>query len=133
MKKVQAFEQKCLIDFNQFDLIMPIPLHPTRLRERGYNQSALIAQKLSKEFNIPLINNNLIRIRNTPSQTNLNKKERWTNIKGAFKIKYPTNINKKFTLLIDDLLTTGATTSEAALTLKKSGAKKVGVLTIAIA
>ena len=75
---------------------------------------------------------NLVRIRNTQHQTLLNEKERWTNIRDAFRIKNPIEFSGKNILIVDDLLTTGATASEAAHTLKNAGAKTVGILTLAI-
>lgn len=120
------------LDVQQFDTIVPIPLFPTRLRERGYNQSLLLAQKISAEFNIALCGNQLIRIRHTKPQVELKQKERWTNIEGAFRIKDSRGLSGKNVLLVDDLLTTGATSSQAAETLKASGAKTVGVLTLGI-
>ena len=113
-------------------LIVPVPLHAARLRERGYNQSQLLAQLIAWQYCIPLSINNLIRIRNTESQSVLSQKERWTNIQQAFKIKQPDEFKNKKILLIDDLLTTGATASEAARTLKEAGAQQVDVLTIAV-
>jgi len=119
-------------DIAQFDNITPIPLFPTRQRERGYNQAQLLAQLISQEFEINLSLNNIIRIKHTTSHTQLSQKERWTNIRDAFRIQNSTDIDGKNILLVDDLLTTGATSSEAARTLKKAGAKTVGVLTLAI-
>lgn len=119
------------MDIEQFDFMVPIPLHPTRKRERGYNQSFLLASQLSRIFNINLNINLLIKTKNTKNQSLLSKKERWTNITGAFKIKNPNEVNNKSILLIDDLLTTGATSSEAAKALKSAGAKTVGVFTLA--
>ena len=120
------------LNINQFDLVIPVPLHPTRLRERGYNQAQLLAQLIARQYSIPLSSNNLIRIRNTESQSVLSQKERWTNIQQAFRIRQPVEFQDKEILLIDDLLTTGATASEAARTLKEAGAKRVDVLTIAV-
>jgi predicted amidophosphoribosyltransferase len=84
------------------------------------------------EYHIPLSLNSLIRTRNTKQQTLLSEKERWTNTQGAFRIKYPSKFLRKNILIIDDLLTTGATASQAAGTLKSAGAETVGVLTLAI-
>jgi ComF family protein len=119
------------LDTQQFDFIVPIPLHPTRYRERGYNQAELLAGALARTLTIPL-KRCLIRWRYTPSQALLAQKERWTNISGAFKINGHNNIRGKAILLVDDLLTTGATVNEAASTLKEAGARRVGVLTLAI-
>lgn len=113
-------------------LVVPVPLHAARLRERGYNQAQLLAQLISRQYRIPMCINNLVRIRNTESQSILSQKERWTNIQHAFRIKRPIELKDKKILLIDDLLTTGATASEAAKTLKEAGARRVDVLTIAV-
>ncbi len=130
---IYLFLQRYSISLQTFDCIVPVPLHPARFRERGYNQSLLIAQELSRNHNIVLSAHNLLRTRNTKSQTALSIKERWTNIQSAFTIKCPFTYKGKNVLIIDDLLTTGATTSEIAKTLKNDGAKKVAVLTLAIA
>ncbi len=129
---VASFLRKYNFDIHQFDMVIPIPLSSTRQRERGYNQAQLLAQDIAQEFNLTLCARNLVRIRHTQNQALLSEKERWTNIQRAFRIKQPQAVFKKSVLLIDDLLTTGATTSEAALTLKEAGANIVGVLTLAI-
>ena len=126
------FIQKYRLDIEQFDIIVPIPLFPSRLRERGYNQSQLLAEQIARNYHINLSLNNLVRTRNTEHQTFLSEKERWTNINGAFTIKNSTKFSGKNVLIIDDLLTTGATACEAAGTLKDAGAQTVGVLTLAI-
>lgn len=125
------FINRYSLDIEQFDFIVPIPLYPSHQRERGYNQSLLLANKISKSYNINLNINFLVKIRNTKSQSLLSKKERWTNITDAFRIKNPNQVKNRSILLIDDLLTTGATSSEAAKVLKNAGAKTVGVLTLA--
>lgn len=121
------------LDIHQFDLIVPMPLSTTRLRERGYNQSELLAARISSYYEIPLCSKNLLRLRHSPSQSTLSLKERWTNVHDAFRIKNHEIFKGRSVLIIDDLLTTGATASQAASTLKKAQAKTVGVLTLAIA
>ena len=128
-----SFIRSNYFDIRQFDHLVPIPLSATRLRERGFNQSQLLAELISREFKVPLSTAVLSRIKNTSSQSLLHQKERWTNIKGAFRIKNQFHTIGKNILLIDDLLTTGATSSEAALIIKNAGAKRVGVLTLAVA
>jgi ComF family protein len=120
------------IPLNKYHWIVPVPLHPARLRERGYNQSQLLAQLLAGQYDTPISADNLQRVRNTESQSVLSQKERWTNIQQAFRIKQPRTFKDTQILLIDDLLTTGATASEAARTLKEAGAKRVDVLTLAV-
>jgi ComF family protein len=120
------------LDIRQFDLIVPVPLFHSRLRERGYNQSRLLAEPVGQKYKIPLSDNTLARVRETGHQALLSEKERWTNIRGAFRIKRPDKIQGKNILIVDDLLTTGATASEAARGLKDAGAQTVGVFTLAI-
>jgi len=127
-----SYIKEYTLDMGQFDAIVPIPLSATRLRERGYNQARLLAEELAREFSIPLVENHLRRVRHTGPQSFLDEKQRWTNIKGAFTIRKLKNFERKNILLIDDLLTTGATASEAARVLKNAGAGTVGVLTLAI-
>jgi competence protein ComFC len=115
-----------------FDLIMPVPLHPVRLRERGYNQSALLSLGLSRHYGIAHSEKSLVRHKVTTTQTELGAKQRWTNMSGAFRIQNPTDVEGKSVLLIDDLYTTGATVNSAAETLKAAGAVQVGVLTFSI-
>lgn len=114
------------------DFIIPIPLHKTRLREREYNQAQILSKHVALEFNKNLLANGLSRIRNTKTQTELADKERLLNVQGSFSVNNNRGeIKNKNILLVDDVLTTGATTSEAALTLKKAGANIVFVLTLA--
>ncbi len=120
------------LDIQQFDYILPVPLSSARLRERGYNQSELLAHTVARHFGLKLSSDNLIKVRHTLQQAQLNEKERWTNIQGAFTIKHPEEFRDKNILIVDDLLTTGATASEAACVLKKAQAKRVGILTLAI-
>jgi competence protein ComFC len=120
------------IPLGGFDYVTPIPLHPVRLRERGFNQSELLAQYVHTQTGIPVLNP-LIRSRPTNIQAFLGQKERWTNLQGAFTMSRSFNINNKSILLVDDLLTTGATASAAALALKDGGARNVGLLVVALA
>ncbi|MDE2231421.1 MAG: ComF family protein [Candidatus Omnitrophica bacterium] len=120
------------IPVREFDLIVPIPLHPARLRERGYNQSALLSKGLSRHYGIPHTENLLTRRKMTRSQTELGAKQRWTNMEGAFKMKNSTDAKAKSVVLVDDLYTTGATLNAAAQTLMTAGAARVGALTFSI-
>ena len=111
------------------DLLIPIPLHPNRLRKRGYNQSYELAKALSTRLNITASNNILVRIIDTKSQSSIPFKERKRNIQHAFKLiqsHVPAHI-----ALIDDVLTTGHTANAAAKLLRKAGAKTIEVWTIA--
>jgi ComF family protein len=119
--------------FQQAEYLAPIPLHWSRLIYRGYNQAALLSQKLSKKVKISHLPDLLERKRRTPSQGNLTPKEREKNVFNAFKLnkKYKQLIHNKHILLIDDVLTSGATARACAMVLKKSGAKQVDILTLA--
>ena len=121
------------IHLQECDLIIPVPLHAVRFRERGYNQAYLLSDLLGEYLNVPVQTQALLRCRPTAFQARLAQKERWTNISGAFKIKHSQGLRNRTILLVDDLLTTGATVSEAAGVLKSAGARKVYVLTLAIA
>ena len=121
------------IELSHFHFVVPMPLSTARLRERGFNQAQFLAQSVGQHFQIPLENDNLLRSRHTRFQATLSPKDRFTNVEGAFRIKYPRRFFGKAVLLVDDLLTTGATASEASLLLKMAGAKNVSVLTLAVA
>jgi ComF family protein len=113
------------------DLIVPVPLHKTRLREREYNQAEILSRHLAGEFKKELVPDILIRNRYTKTQTELESDKRPENVRGSFSINKATLLKNKNILLVDDVLTTGATSSEAAAVLKEAGAKIVFVLTVA--
>jgi len=123
----------------KIDFAVPVPLHPRRFRTRGFNQAYLLMHKwpdiAKSEFPCLAdfhINRDLIeRSRNTKSQTGLDRKKRLSNIKGAFHLKDPSKIIGKSILIVDDVMTTGATVNECAKVLMKGGAKEVNVLTLA--
>lgn len=111
------------------DMLFAIPLHPKRIKHRGYNQSFEIAKRLAKRLNIPLDNHRFIRIRDTVPQAQLSLKERHRNVSRAFQVistDMPDHI-----ALIDDVITTGKTTEVACKALKKAGAKQIQLWTIA--
>jgi ComF family protein len=117
--------------FADFELILSVPLHPRRLRQRGFNQSLLLARRVSHTHSIPLDFTALRRTRHTEPQTQLSGPERQKNIRGAFEVRRPEGIAEKHILLIDDVFTTGATVQECAKVLLKAGAERVDVLTLA--
>ena len=117
--------------FSEFSLILPVPLHPRRLRQRGFNQSLLLARRISRQHSVPLDFTALQRIRHTQPQTQLSGSERQKNIRGAFEVRRPQVIVDKHILLIDDVFTTGATVQECSRVLLKAGAKQVDALTLA--
>ena len=123
-----------IIEFiNEYDIIIPVPIHRTRKRKRGYNQSELIVKELCKDnkIKIELNLNILLKVKNIKPQSGLNKNQRMDNIKKVYKIKKYKNITDKKILVFDDIFTTGSTVSECAKVLKEHGAKSVGILTIA--
>jgi ComF family protein len=114
-----------------FDTIIPVPLHPKRLRKRGFNQAVLLGKILSRKTGRPMPLKALRRIRNTVPQVELHHSERQKNVRGAFAVRDPAVIADRNVLLVDDVFTTGATVNECARVLKKSGAGAVYVLTLA--
>jgi competence protein ComFC len=117
-------------DRQDFDLIVPVPLHPKRKRQRGYNQSELLARSLARLIAIPC-QQLLVRIRSTLPQVGLTDSRRKENVRNAFRCRNPESILKMRLLLIDDVMTTGATVASAARTLMDGGALRVSVLTVA--
>ena len=113
------------------DCIVPIPLHNTRLREREFNQAQILGRQIALEFKIDILNEAIVRTRHTKTQTDLEIRERAANVKGSFRVKDPEAVKGKNVLVIDDVLTTGATSSEVAAALKGAGANIVFVLTLA--
>ncbi len=113
------------------DLIVPVPLHARRLREREFNQSLLLADRIAQHVKIPMCFTNLIRIAASPAQTTLSRKGRLKNLRGAFALRDSQSIAGKRILLIDDVFTTGATVNECAKTLRKAGSGDVFALTLA--
>ena len=105
--------------FQGLDFLIPVPLHPKREKERGYNQSLMIAQGVSETTGIPVGNGFLLRSVNTSTQTHKSKEERWRNVKDIFALRRADQLEGKYVLLIDDVLTTGATLEACALTLSK--------------
>ncbi|MBR2392708.1 MAG: ComF family protein [Elusimicrobiaceae bacterium] len=118
-------------ELSEAELIIPVPLFSKKYRQRGYNQSELLARSFSAELSLPLDKNSLKRIRHTVSQTTLGRKERLENMAGAFVCINPKAVYRKTILLIDDVATTGATLEGCAQALKQAGAKKVLAYTFA--
>jgi ComF family protein len=113
------------------ELIIPVPLHRKRLRQRGFNQAVLIAGVFAKAWHLPLSRNNLCRIRWTEPQIHLSFNDRAHNVRGAFAVNNPSQIKGRRLVLVDDVYTTGSTVAECAKVLKKAGAGEVYVATIA--
>jgi len=115
----------------EVDLLMPVPLHPSRLKEREFNQSLLLADHLNRRLRLPLSYGNLIRVRRTEPQTALTRKARLKNLRRAFVVLRPQEVAGKKILLVDDVATTGTTVNECAKALRKAGAADVYVGTLA--
>ncbi len=119
------------LPIDHFDMIMPIPLHTARLRERGFNQAHALAQPLARAFAKPLADGILRRHRATRTQTDLAPAERIANVAGSFSVTAPAVVHGKHILLVEDVYTTGATCSAAACALKSAGAGIVQAITLA--
>jgi ComF family protein len=117
----------------QFDLLLPVPLHQRKLKRRGFNQSSLFAEGLSETLKVEWSENTLVRISERTSQTNKSRFERWQNVDGIYKVNNTNSVFEKRILLIDDVITTGATFESCAVELLKSGAKEVSIAVIASA
>ena len=117
--------------YAESEVVVPVPLHPLKLRQRGYNQSACFAQGLATAMGKPVAIHGLARLRATESQTTKNRYERYTNMESAFRLNEPAAIIGKHVLLVDDVLTTGATLEACAAVLLEGGATKVSAATIA--
>lgn len=113
------------------DVIVPVPLHRSRLRSRGFNQAVLLGTVFSAQLSIPMLVNGLARIRQTEPQIELSADQRKDNVKGAFAIARPADITGKRVLLLDDVMTTGSTVNECSKELKKAGADSILVITVA--
>lgn len=113
-------------------VVLPIPLHPARQRERGFNQAELLAIKIARKLNLPIINQNLIRIKDTGAQARTaDWRAREENVRNSFSVVRYEDARGKNILLIDDVFTSGATLNEAARVLKLAGAKKIIALVAA--
>ncbi len=108
--------------FDDVDVIVPIPLHPKKEKKRGYNQSAFFADGLAKELHKPVLYTGLKRLENTGTQTKRRRFERWENVEGIFALNDAT-LSGKHLLLVDDVITTGATIEAAYIPLKAAGAR----------
>lgn len=124
---------KAIPDYQKIDAIVPVPLHPKKLHQRGYNQSDLIAKGLSNAMGIPWIKDGLKRISMTDTQTEKTRLERFENVSKVFVLDNSTAVAGKHVLLVDDVMTTGATLEACTNKLLSLNNTKVSLLTLAIA
>jgi len=115
------------------DIIIPVPVHPEKVRRRGYNQSSVFGMAVGQVIGVPLSDHVLIKDKETTSQTGKSRTDRVVNVEEVFVLKRPDEINGRNVLLVDDVVTTGATLEACCLKLKESGAKSLSILTIAAA
>lgn len=118
---------------NTFDLVVPVPLHPRKLAKRGYNQSDYIAEGFGLGLQVPWAAHVLRRVLHTASQTRKSRVERWQNVATVFEVVDTTRIHDQRVLLVDDVLTTGATLEACAVALLAAGARTVSIATLACA
>lgn len=113
------------------DVVVPVPISDKRLKERGYNQSALLARPIAEKLGVPLVEDAVIKFKDITQQTKLTGKQRCDNVVGAYKVQNRRGVSGKMVLLIDDILTTGSTMNEVARQLKIAGASVVYGLVVA--
>ena len=133
MGRFMAAELSTAGFFGDVDVIVPVPLHPRKQKMRGYNQSECIARGVSAVTGIPVDTASVARMRHTVTQTRKSSYERWENVDGIFCLRRADAFARKHVLIIDDVLTTGATTTACADALKEVEGVRISVLTLAVA
>jgi ComF family protein len=128
-----GFELNKVGFYRNIDFIVPVPLHSKRLKKRGYNQAEEIAKGLQESMKVSVSNDNLIRIGYTETQTRKSRTERVKNVSNAFKLKDPQLFKGKHILIVDDVVTTGATLEECASIVLEAEDTKVSIVTLAYA
>lgn len=119
--------------FNDIDVLIPLPLFASKEKRRGYNQSTILCEGMAEMMQLPVFKTSVIRTTATETQTHKDRIERWQNIKGKFELKEPQSLHNKHILLVDDVVTTGATLEACAAELLKAGNTKVSLATLALA
>lgn len=123
--------EKIFENIKKYDKIIPVPISKKRNKERGYNQSMLIAEEIANKTNLELVNNCLIKTKNIIEQSKLNKEDRQQNIQGVYSLQNERLITNKKILLVDDIYTTGSTVNECCKILQQANPKTIGVLVLA--
>jgi ComF family protein len=126
-------ELKDAPDFKDTELIVPVPLHPQKLKKRGFNQSEIFAQGLAESMGLKLDTQSLVRTTATDTQTRKSRFHRWENVEATFRLQFPENIQGKHILLVDDVVTTGATLEACGNVLLKEEGVRVSVAAMAVA
>lgn len=126
-----ALRAKPMLGADKWDLIVPVPLHPVKEREREFNQAGRLGRMLSRETGIPMNATLVRRVKYTQTQTRLSRAARTENLQGAFAARKGARLQGERIVLVDDVLTTGATAGECAKVLKRMGARAVCVWTLA--
>lgn len=114
-----------------FHALLPVPLHPKKLKSRGYNQSEKFATGIADVLQLPCLNNVLCRQTNSSTQTRKGRADRWENMSGIFSVQSPDQLRGKNVILIDDVITTGATAEACMIELLKAGAGKIAIVSLA--
>ncbi len=127
----EYFDAGPALQSGTYDVVIPVPLHRTRLLWRGFNQAALLGAALARRLNCPLDVVTLARVHSTPPQTARDRAARRRNVRGAFAVRRPSCVAGRRVLLVDDVMTTGATADECARVLRAAGARRIDVLTLA--
>lgn len=120
-------------NFSDFDVIIPVPIHPKKKKIRGYNQSTAIATGIAQIIDKPIDTKSIIRTIFTDTQTKKNKTERWENVKNIFEVKNPNKLKNKHILIVDDVITTGSTIESLGNLIEKIEGTKISVATLAVA
>lgn len=131
MGRMMGMRMKNVINTNGIDFSIPMPLHPKKLKKRGYNQAALLCKGIESTGMIPLLEHVLVRRKHTGTQTKKSRIERWDNVGDVFSVEQTGSIQGKHILLVDDVITTGASTEACAQTLLQAGAGKVSIAGLA--
>lgn len=129
--KIFGNDLKDLTPFNTVDAVVPVPLHPERLRKRGYNQAACFAEGLAAALNVPHLPEAIRRLSATETQTRKNRSERWENVEAIFALHAAEALAGKHILLVDDVITTGATIEACAAPLLQLEGTSVSVVSLA--
>lgn len=131
MGKLMGIRMDNVIKTYCIDVCIPMPLHPKKLKKRGYNQAALLCKGIETTGMIPMIEQVLVRRKHTATQTKKSRIERWDNVGDVFSVEQPESILGKHILLVDDVITTGASTEACAQTLFQAGAGMVSIAGLA--